>query len=125
MIKTVEESSHVLNQISPPTLRMTDRKALLRHLAKLADADPTTRADAALKASELLQRKGVPWIAFIPLERETSNAPAAWPAPATSLLDHPDLTKDERAYVRKVAAWKSPGTDCLARLQAIAERVGA
>ncbi len=115
----------MLDQTPPPSLRMTDRKVLLRHPAKLADADPTARADAALKASELLQRKGVPWTAFIPLEREASNAPAEWPAPATRLLDHPGLTNDERLYVRKVAAWKSPGTDCLARLQAIAERVGA
>ena len=115
----------MLDQIAPPTLRMTDRKVLLRYLTKLADADPTTRANAALKASELLQRKGVPWSAFIPLEREAADAPAEWPTPATRLLEHPDLTVDERLYVRKVAAWKSPGTDCLARLQAIAERVGA
>ena len=51
----------MLPQIAAPTLRITDRKVLLRHLAKLADVNPTTRADAALKASELLQRKGVPW----------------------------------------------------------------
>ncbi len=114
----------MLDQTPPPSLRMTDRKVLLRYLAKLADADPSTRADAALKASELLQRKGVPWTAFIPLERRDESA-GDWPAPATRLLDHPDLTTDERLYVRKVAAWKSPGTDCLARLQAIAERVGA
>ena len=115
----------MLDQILPPTLRMTDRKLLLKYLAKLADADPTTRADAALKASELLQRKGVPWSAFIPLDRDAADVPGEWPAPATRLLDHPGLTNDERLYVRKVAAWKSPGTDCLARLQAIAERVGA
>ncbi len=114
----------MLDQISPPTLRMTDRKTLLRYLTKLADADPTARADAALKASELLQRKGVPWTAFIPIEREASGAPIKWPATAAHLLTHPDLTAEERAYVKKVSVWRAPGADCLARLQAIAQRIG-
>ena len=114
----------MLDQIPPATLRLTDRKVLLRHLAKLDAPDPERRAEAALAASDLLRRKGVPWTALIPLDREESSAPEGWPVQARRLLDHPGLTQDERLYVRKVAAWRSPGTDCLARLQLIAQRLG-
>ena len=113
----------MLPQIAAPTLRLTDRKVLLRHLSKLSAPDPEQRAQAALEASELLRRKGVPWTALIPLEREDEPV-GGWPAPATRLLDHPDLTAEERAYVKKVSVWRSPGTDCLARLHGIAQRVG-
>ena len=97
----------MLDQIAPPTLRLTDCKTLLRHLARLGASDPEQRAEAALAASDLLRRKGVPWTALIPIEREDEPI-GDWPASATRLLDHPNLTTDERAYVKKVAAWRSP-----------------
>ncbi len=104
-------------------LRLTDRRALLRHLAKLGDPDPQRRADAGLAAAELLQRRGVRWDALVPLETAEEPATERWPDVALQLLDRPGLTRDEMLWLRKVSAWRKPGHDGMAKVKAIAERL--
>ena len=109
------------------SLRHTERRRLLSHLMKLGDADPEQRAKAALAATKLLQRRGLSWVAMV----ETGSSEAGsgspvhgWKAWAVELANRPDLRHDERAFVLKLAGWRSPGADGLARLREIAERVG-
>lgn len=107
-------------------LRMTDRKRLLSHLVKLGAPDPGLRAAAALKATELLQRRGLSWAALVPVGRDddADDVPPDWRALALELAEHPALAPDERVYVLKVAGWRVPGAAALVRLREIAERVG-
>ncbi len=109
-------------------LRLTDRKALLNHLAALSADDADTRAEAAQKAVELLRRKGLSWHGLIqPAERARDNpderAPLDWHAEVLALLDHPDIGPDDKAFLRKLAGWRAPGADGMRRLREIAARV--
>ena len=109
------------------SLRQTERRRLLSHLMKLGDADPEQRAKAALSATKLLQRRGLSWVAMVetaPDEVGKGSPAHGWKAQAIDLANRPDLTRDERAFLVKLAGWKSPGADGLVRLRAIAERVG-
>lgn len=109
------------------SLRHTDRKRLLGHLLKLSDADPGRRAQAALNASELLRRKGLGWEALVPADRSedaTVSLPHDWQRRALAMSVHPGATPDERNFLNKLAGWKAPGQGGMARMQAIAERIG-
>ena len=109
------------------SLRQTDRRRLLAHLVKLGDENPDLRAKAALAATELLRRKGLGWSALVPTGSGKAGGNGLahdWKAQALELANHLDLTPAERAFVLKLAGWRSPGADGMARLRAIAERVG-
>ena len=107
-------------------LRLTDRKKLLAYLAALGAPEPEIRAGAALKADEMVKRKGLTWFALIPAaeQNDTVNEtpPPGWRADVLALLNRPDLTPIDRAFLQKLAHWRAPGADGLHRLRAIAER---
>ena len=108
------------------SLRQTDRRRLLAFLVKLGHQDPEQRAQAALAATELLQRKGLGWDALVPTGSGKGGGNGLahdWKAQAVELANCPDLTPPERAFMLKLLGWKTPGADGLARMQAIAERV--
>ena len=63
----------------------------------------------------------------MPLERSeaASAVPAInWQALALRLAVHPGVSPSDQAYAHKVAGWKSPGADGMARLRSIAEQAG-
>ncbi len=117
----------MFNDAAMTSLRQTDRRRLLAYLVKLGHQDPDQRAQAALDATELLQRKGLDWSALVP----TGTGKAAgnglahdWKSQAAELANCSDLTQPERAFMLKLLAWKTPGADGIARMREIAERVG-
>ena len=117
----------MFNDTAVTTLRLTDRKRLLHHMSKLSHVDPQQRADAALAATELLEAKGLSWSALVPLDRTevTGTAPGGnWQALALALTVHHGVSPSDQAYAHKVAGWKSPGVDGMARLRSIADQVG-
>ena len=117
----------MFNDAAMNRLRQTDRRRLLAHLVKLGDENPDLRAQAALAATELLQRKGLDWPALVPTGSGKGGGNTLahdWKEQAIELANHPDLTANDRAFALKLAGWRSPGADGLARLREIAERVG-
>lgn len=116
----------MFNDAAMTSLRQTDRRRLLAYLVKLGHQDPEQRAQAALDATALLQRKGLDWSALVPTGsgKTAGGLVHDWKMQAIELANHAALTPSERTFALKVAAWKSPGADGLARLQAIAERIG-
>jgi hypothetical protein len=107
-------------------LRARERQQLLANLHALGAPESEARAEAALRVAELVARKGLSWEALLDAGEpmEEPEAPADWRAQALDLLRHPALTPADRTFLRKVTNWRAPGTDALARLRAIAERVG-
>ena len=117
----------MFNDNAMTVLRQTDRRRLLSHLVKLGDENPDLRAQAALAATELLRRKGLTWGALVPTGSGKVGGDGLahnWKEQAIELANHASLTAAERAFTLKLAGWRSPGADGLARLRAIAERVG-
>ena len=97
----------MFNDTAVTSLRLTDRKRLLRHLLKLGDPDPQQRAEAGLAATQLLQEKGVSWGALVPVDRaepRAVTAPPDWRSVALDLATHPGTTPTERSFALKVAA---------------------
>lgn len=121
-----KDATIMFNDDAITSLRQTDRRRLLALLVKLGDQDPEQRAQAALDATALLQRKGLDWSALVPTGSGKAVGGLAhdWKMQAIELANHAALTPTERAFALKVAGWKTPGADGLARMQAIAERVG-
>ena len=79
------------------------------------------------RADIQLERKGLSWAAMV----ETGSDEAGggdpvhgWKAQAVELANHAGLTRVERVFMLRLAGWKSPGADGLARLREIAGRVG-
>ena len=108
-------------------LRVTVRHKLLRHLEQLADADPQQRAAAALAASQLMRQHGLEWRALLPAgshATEASTPPPDWRTQALVLAHHPAVTGSEQAFLFRLAGWRAPGSDGLARLREIAGRAG-
>ncbi len=107
-------------------LRHTDRKRLLGHLLHLGDPSPERRAQAALDATGLLERKGLSWSALLPPGRaaDTGTVPHDWQRTALALSVHPGVTPNESVFLNKLSGWRAPGADGLARLRDIADRVG-
>lgn len=52
-------------------------------------------------------------------------APPDWRVQALDLLRHPGLSAADPTFLRRVANWRAPGADGLARLREIGERVGS
>ena len=116
-----------MSEVSVTKLQITVRHKLLRHLEQLADADPQQRASAALAVSQIMQRHGLEWRALLPAgshATEASTPPADWRTQALVLAHHPAVTAADRALLLKIAGWRAPGSDGLARLREIAGRVG-
>jgi hypothetical protein len=85
--------------------RPAERRELLAHLSDLGSPRPERRAAAALKATEILRQKGMSWSALMsPLRRGDScpeGPPSDWREHAITLLESPDLTTTESAFIRK------------------------
>ena len=64
---------------------------------------------------------------IVPGDKSLSHRAALFAALAggadvLALLNRPDLTPIDRAFLQKLAHWRAPGADGLHRLRAIAER---
>ncbi len=114
-------------------LRLTERRDLLRALNRLASPDPAERDRGALRAVELVQRHGLSWDSLLPAPNRPARARSpssggdaanvAWPAAAVRLLEDPGLTREERQFLEKISAWRRPGRDGVAQVEAIARRL--
>lgn len=112
-------------------LRPTDRRALVETLERLASPDPAERAKAGLRAAELVQRRRATWTELLlPATGDDAGSAVAvaptvadWPAPAVALIEHPDTTEEDRAALRRVAAWRAPGKAGLEVLRRAEARV--
>ena len=117
----------------PITLRLTERRDLVRALNRLASSDPAERDRGALRAAELVQRRGIDWDDLLspcdPPARARSHSPngnaaeTAWPAAAVQLLQDPNLTLEERQFLEKISGWRRPGRDGAAQVEAVARRL--
>jgi hypothetical protein len=107
-------------------LRAKERKQLLANLHALGAPEPEARAEAALRVSALVARKGLSWEALFDAGEPAPDTapPDDWRARALDLLRHRGVTAAERIFLRKMTNWRAPGTDGLTRLREIAERVG-
>ena len=111
------------------TLRETERRQLLAALATLGSPDPASRAEAALKVSNMMARKGLSWSTLLPATEAgnggDSAPPPDWRAEVVALLARPDLDPVDRLFLHKMAGWRAPGADGVRRLREIGERVAA
>jgi hypothetical protein len=114
------------------TLRLTDRRDLVRALERLGSVDPAERARVAQRVADLVQRRGARWgDLLLPASDEVTGVAGVevlqvvWPAPVLALMNHPALTDQEHTELRRLAAWRAPGQSGLERLRTIAARVGA
>ena len=108
-------------------LQLTTRRRLLRHLRRLNDADPLERAKAALAASHLMLKHELDWGSLLPpgtYATETATPPPDWRTQALVLAHHPAVSATKWAFPLKLASWRGPGGDGLARLREIAGRTG-
>ena len=114
-------------------LRLTERRDLLRALNRLASSDPAERDRGALRAAELVRRRGIDWDDLLlpsdppararPHSSDCNTPKTAWPAAAIQLLANPGLTGVERDFLTKVCAWRRLGRDGIAQVEVIARRL--
>ena len=103
------------------------RRDLVQALEKLGSPDATERASAAQRAADLVQKRGAIWSqVIIPgVPDEAVSALGVWPAPVLALLEHPCITAEDRATLRRLAAWRAPGRAGMALVKEIQARVSA
>ena len=110
------------------SLRPAERKQLLALLEVLGSPEPAERAAAALQATTFLRQKGLPWSDLVPPSgsrggSSRNDVPEDWRDQAITLLENPDITEADRAFLAKIMRWRSPGIEGWARLRGIAERL--
>ena len=104
------------------------RRDLVRVLERLGSPDPAERADAALRATEMVQQCGSTWSGLLmpAVPDEAGDAsPNAWPAPAMALLELPSITAEDRAVLRRLSAWRAPGKQGMALVRETQARADA